>query len=232
MRKVLGSLAAGAVLPALVLLAACDSKPRQAPLPNAAAPAEAAATSNKVDIGTVEQSVSIELTIAEVDLPEGVKLEELRTPRRELTMVTATVPAPVPSQLIVSATVRSTTAFIQRPVAGRATIYREQGLGGPGATPEPLGTFNFVLGRYANVTQLPDGTPRRLPETQVDAFAGLKPPPDTMLLYAKAELIYLPEGTDEASVDPATATALPAETTMRMSNPLRVNVARAAENGG
>jgi hypothetical protein len=224
--------AARAALMALALLAACDAKPRQAPLPKAAAPAESGTRSDKVDIGTVEQSVTIELSIAEVDLPQGVALEELRTPRRELTMVTASVPAPAPSQLIVSATVRSSTAFIQRPVAGRATIYREQGLGGPGTTPEPLGTFNFVLGRYANVTQLPDGTPRRLPETQVDAFAGLQTPPDTMLLYAKAELIYLPEGTDEASVDPATATAAPADTTMRMSNPLRINIARAPERGG
>ena len=57
-----------------------------------------------------------------------------------------------------------------------------------------------------------------------DALDGLESVPESMLLTVETTLMQTPAGTDEATLDAATAEVQAAYQTVELSNPLRVNL--------
>jgi len=206
---------------ALVVLGACSSpKPAAAPSPapdgNALLPQ--AATERLPDIGDVESSIGCELTLAPEHAESGWEVTELRDHRKQLSMVTVTTTGPAKS-LQVQCTVKSINTFSMTPVAIRGRLLREIT---PGAR-EPIGEFSLVAGAMAH--ELPargNGLPPAI--WTFDALAGLESVPESMLLTVETTLMQTPAGTDEASLDAATAEVQAAFQTVELSNPLRVNL--------
>jgi hypothetical protein len=205
-----------------VLVAYRSAAPSPAPktaAPPAGARADTAAA-HVTDIGDVEADVRIEATVADESLGAQVTAIEDRTVRSTLTMTTATVPPPPPAQLWLRFRVApgKNVNYARRPVVVRGRILRDN---------VPLDTFSTVLGAYLHAQQtVAVGTVRPL-DFKVDVLQGLAAPPPTMLVHAQAELMLLPEGTDEATLDPAAVTAEAGNQTTVLSNPVRINFAPA-----
>jgi hypothetical protein len=178
------------------------------------------AAAHVTDIGDVEADLRIEATVADESLGAQVTAAEDRTVRNTLTMTTATVPPPPPAQLWLRFRVApgKNVNYARHPVVVRGRILRDN---------VPLDTFSTVLGAYLHAQQtVAVGTVRPL-DFKVDVLQGLAAPPPTMLVHGQAELILLPEGTDEATLDPATVTAEAGNQTTVLSNPVRINFAPA-----
>lgn len=170
------------------------------------------------DIGDVESSISCELTLAPEHAEAGWDVKELRDHRKQLSMVIVETSAPTES-LKVQCTVTSVNSFPLTPVAIRGRLLREIT---PGAR-EPIGEFSLVAG--ARAQHLPargEGQPPAV--WTFDALAGLESVPESMLLTVETTLMQTPAGTDESTLDAATAEVQAAYQTVELSNPLRVNL--------
>ncbi len=174
-------------------------------------------------IGDVEGKTSVNATIPKELRGARVVVDELGTRSNEiLAMCTVDLKPPYPDTLEATFTIRCKKQFKKRPVAARATIYREFAEGDR----EEIGAFHTVLGansmRYRPEEWLID------PKLQFrcDVLAGLNTVPETMLIYAEMEVLLMPEGTDENTLDPMAATVVdPADKSVISSNPLRINFA-------
>jgi len=172
-------------------------------------------------IGDVEGNTTVEANIPQELRGVNLKVEELSTRSREVvTMATATVKPPYPESLEVRVVIHCKKQFRERPVAVRGTVYREL----DNADREAVGTFQTVLGSNAVRYQEKDWLTEPPLQFSADALAGLDTAPETMLVYAEVEVVLTAEGTDEATLDPATATPpIPADASVMSSNPLRIN---------
>lgn len=200
------------VLGALLLGGSCrvrtePPEPVDRPItPGAGAGAGAASATPErpVDVGDAEAALKITLTIPQ-PVPANFGVEELKDARGNLDMVTANVAPPYPQKFDVALTVKSSKPFVERPLLVRLSVLRD------GQAIESQ-----------TVTVSGDATKNPFSYT-FDALKGLTSAPATMLLHAQAEIIMLPEGTDVASIDPATVSGTPETTGSRVSNPLRIN---------
>jgi hypothetical protein len=166
--------------------------------------AAAKAAAKPLDIGDAEAALRVTLTIPK-PVAANVGVEELRDMRQDLNMVTVNVAPPHPTRLDVDLTVKSSRDFAERPLAVRVSVLRDG---------QPIESQALVVAADA----------RKDPFSYTfDAMKGLAAAPATMLLYAQAEIVMLPAGTDAASVDPAAVTATPETTGSKVGNPLRVN---------
>src|SRR5690606_19580354 len=119
---------------------------------------------------------------------------------------TVDVYQPYPEDLIVTFRVKPERAFPDTPVVIRGEI-RVEGI------EEPVGTFSGVFGDQAFQKEVTGS---------VDLMDILNPVPTTALVTGWVEAVLMPEGTDEHSVDVATATAAPDRMTTYVGNPIRV----------
>jgi len=196
---------------ALWILAACSGEaPTGTEAPGEEAPAaESAPEAADIEVtaGDVEQKIYTNATIMEPDRGPTVKVDEVADARGRINLVTVDVYRPYPEQLPVTFRTVSMRNWMDTPVAIRGKVVAE-------GRPETFAETLVVYGKEAARNDL---------ETKVDLMQALPEPPDTLLLLWKADAVLLPRGTDEATVDPATATASEERTTQLMSNAVRVN---------
>lgn len=213
---------------ALLLLTACNAKPirpdRDSASETKAADALSAITAPGLDIGTVEDAILIEANVREEDRSSAFTIEEERTYKKDLTRVVVESSDPTLSELWLTFTITSKTAFTERPVAVRLGIWREIGVGREAIeNREKIGEYSLVFGENANQRHNPDGTKIPPQSTRINALAGLTEIPETMMIHGEAELLHLPKGTPENLVNPETATVDPQNATLKGGNPVRIN---------
>jgi hypothetical protein len=171
------------------------------------------------DIGDAEQLSRIAATLAERSQSPLVEEKTMESPREEIVLSTVQVEQPFPAELWIKFSNRATQSFETQPIVVRARVFRDN---------EEIGQYQTVLGKYATGWQQAVDTPQLPLEFEFDVLAGLPALPDTMLVHVEAELSLMPPGTDEATLDPATATAAVDLVTVKRSNPVRINFGAAA----
>lgn len=160
-----------------------------------------------LEVGAVEATVQLEATLAERSQAANVTAEEMVNARSVLDLTTITVSAPTPPDLWVKFKVKCNQDFPETPVVMRAKVLMEG---------KEVDSFARILADNVRDTE----------EHTMDVMAKVTDPPESLLLYAQAELLLLPEGTDPASVDPATASAPGERRGSVISNPVRINFVR------
>ena len=193
-----------------------DGEP-PAPRPAAPAPTQAAtplAERPPIDPGDVDSGIMILGTLAPESVSATTQAEYIETARETLSMTIITARPPFPEKLLIQFEMTSSRDFVERPVVARARAYRDNDT--------PLGEEHaYVMGRNARRPE-PDESGMVIPRAfVVDALEGLEAPPDTMLVYARADAWLMETGTDENALDPRTATS-PERVTL-ISNPVRIN---------
>ncbi len=176
-------------------------------------------TPHRTDIGDIESGTTIIGTIAEESRGASVQVEDMTTQRGDITMVTATVSPPYPPELWVRFQIktRSGASAIKRLVAVRGKMVRDE---------QPIAMLQTMLGGPDD----PKAGTDRPTEFKVDVLSGLAAPPNSMLVYAEADLLLLPKDTDPAGIDPATANVDPGDSATIRSNPVRINFAAPGES--
>lgn len=170
------------------------------------------------NVGDAESSIELVLEVDPESKQAGVSEEPILTAKKTVSQSTATVKEPVPASLWVRIHVQPHATFIERTVVVRGVLERDG---------QAIAAFQTVLGKYALERDLGDGSKR--PQVfRVDILKDLPQRPASMLCFARAEILLAPKGTDEASIDPATLQADPADVSAKISNPLRVNFPAAA----
>lgn len=159
----------------------------------------------KVDIGDAEQGVFIVGTIDESSKTSTVAVEEIKNRRDRMAIVNVSVAAPVPEQLWANYTLQCFRDFPDTPVVLRAKVMVEG---------KAVGSISAVIGK---------GAQRREFSTKVDLLSQFDQVPQTFLATVEGELLLMPEGTDEASVVPETATSSLVSRAL-LFNPMRVNI--------
>jgi hypothetical protein len=150
------------------------------------------------DEGDVEQAVCIEVELHPDSLSESsIKMEESRDALERQRQLTLDVSTPFPEHLWLSYRVVCRENFADRPVAFRFRVLAQTGRGDQRKEWD-LGAFALVLGANAKKNGF---------EGKIDALAGSESVPETMLVKVLAEAHLMPEGADESTVDPQTATA-------------------------
>lgn len=173
-------------------------------------------------IGDVEGQVSLAATIPESSRGPAVTVEEMNTRNELLTFCTVTIDVPRPLFLPGQFTIRAKKQFRDRPVAARARIYREI----DGGEPEQIGEFATVIGSNAMRRGPESYLEEPVMQFEADILQDLPAGVESMLVLAKMEVLLMPEGTDENTLDPVTATVEdPTDQTVIESNPMRVNFA-------
>jgi len=100
-------------------------------------------------------------------------------------------------------------AFKERPVVVRTKVFRDN---------TKIDEFAVVLGEDA----------RGKPFVQtLNVLSGLPAVPASFLVHAQADVILLPAGTDPKTVDPKAVSAAADTTGTVLSNPVRINFAKA-----
>lgn len=195
-------------------LSACG--PKEEAVPKAVERAEsgkdsggAAALTTGFNVGDAETSIelNLELDPAMAAAP-GVKEDRVLNAKKQLSQSTVTVTTPGLKELWVKLRVRPSRPFIERPVVLRGVIERDN---------QPLASFQVKLGKYAM-----ENDPDNPKEFRVNLLADLPTLPASMLVFAKAEVLLLPTGTDEATIDVPNVTVEEGDISAKISNPLRV----------
>lgn len=197
------------------VLVACGGSQKPAS-PTGGAPAvsttggsESAVIPAVVDLGDLEQGVVIQATIADADRPANADVQELVDMRENVSLATVNLSEPFPEELWVTVQVRAYRNFSEAPAALRIHVKRDD---------TTLATYGTVIGRLAT------GSEKRKEMTwRVNVLEGLEEMPDTTLIVAETELLLMPLGTVEETVDPMTADTDPIRKTKKPSNPLRLN---------
>lgn len=204
-----------ALLAAVLVLGACqkqgDSVPKaveQADVGGAAAPGIDTTLSKEFNVGDAETSIELIMELDPASTTDSITEEKVLTARKSLSQALVKVQGTPPAELWVRVRVRAGAPFIERTVVLRGAITRDE---------QPIAGFQTVLGKYAL-----EDDPAQPKIFRVNVLDGLPEAPATMLLYAKAEVLLAPKGTDEAAVDPATLTADPGDISAKLSNPLRI----------
>jgi hypothetical protein len=198
----------------LALTACGGSAPQEASPVGTASPATTSEPDRELfdpvdDLGDLEQGIDTEVRIPEADRPEGAAVRQLEDFRNNITMATVDLSEPFPTSLVATVQVKPSRSFPDPPAVVRVRIKRDD---------EVLATHEAVVGRMAT------GSEKAKELTwQVDVLAGLETMPETMLVVAETDLLLMPLGTVEETIDPATADVAATRKTMKPSNPLRIN---------
>jgi hypothetical protein len=163
----------------------------------------------KTNIGDAEQGLWIEARLTPEAITPGMVNDEIENRRSRLAIVNVTIPPPVPETLHAIYTVNATREFEKTPVVLRAQVMVD-GM--------PVGSIQDVFGINAREKKL---------QVTVDLFSAFEQIPDSILATVEGELLLMPEGTDESSIDPATATSTATSKAIQF-NPIRVNIERGA----
>ncbi len=175
-----------------------------------ATPANTTTLSKEFNVGDAETSVELVLELDPASASDAVKEERLLTAKKTLSQANVSVSTPMMTELWVRIRVRPSQPFIERTAVLRGVLTRDD---------KPIAQFQTVLGKYALQDE-----PENPKVFRVNVLADLPVLPSTMLLFAKAEILLAPKGTDDATIDPATLTAEQGDTSAKISNPLRVTV--------
>jgi len=172
-------------------------------------------------IGDVEGKTTLGATIPVELRSSRVVVDELSTRSNEvITLCTAELKPPYPGTLDATFTIRCKRLFKERPVAARAKIYREVNDGDR----EEIGAFHTVLGSNTMRYRPEEWLEEPKLQFRCDVLNGLASMPETMLVYSEMEVLMMPEGTDENTLDPMAASVEdPADESIISSNPLRIN---------
>jgi len=163
----------------------------------------------KTNIGDAEQGLWIEARLTPESITPGMVNDEIENRRGRLAIVNVTIPPPVPETLHAIYTINATRDFEKTPVVLRAQVMVD-GM--------PVGSIHDVFGADAMIKDL---------QVTVDLFSAFEQVPDSFLGTVEGELLLMPEGTDESTIDPATATSTATSKAIQF-NPIRVNIERGA----
>lgn len=166
--------------------------------------------SKEFNVGDAETSIELVLELDPASAGDTVKEERILTAKKSLSQANVTVSPPAPGELWVRIRIRPNQPFVERTVVLRGVLTRDD---------KPIAQFQTVLGKYALQDE-----PEHPKVFRVNVLDGLAALPETMLLFAKAEVLLAPKGTDEAAVDPATLVADQGDTSAKISNPLRISL--------
>ncbi len=185
-----------AVLIPLALLGSCEAPKPWSPYDNPSGKKEgnAAADTTAVkprpaalDIGDAEQGIYIEGKVAKESLGPNLKAEQVVERRKYAQEITANVSGPPPAEFWVEYTIRCTRNFDGQPVVVRADVKVNN---------KPVDKIVAVLGAHAQGNSY---------SKKVNLLAGLSPVPSSVLATVEGELVMMPVGTAEGSVNPETA---------------------------
>ena len=207
-------------LMALTLCGCSETKVVVPDIPTPAASSSVSVTSDaaKVEVGDVEAKVDLELSM-EGKNTRDLSAEELRNAKKKLNYLTISACAPRPAEVWIKITLKTVDSFPTRPTAVRGRLYREITKGHP----EEISTFQTVLDAFSAPNRRKEGGKYNPIEFRADILQGLASLPETMLIYAEAEVFMSPTGTDATAIDPATYTTGPEDTGSLLSNPIRFN---------
>jgi hypothetical protein len=163
-----------------------------------------------VNVGDVEAQFEILARLPEGWSHPRVETELFGDRRADVQYLRLRLLPPYPESLPVRFTLSGEEQFADTPVVFRVDIERGD---------EVISEFNAVMGKDARTA---------IVEQTVDVMAGWTPPAgDSVLVMARAEALLMPEGTDETTINPGTATTTPARTTEVRSNPVRLQFVEA-----
>ncbi len=187
-------------------LVACNAHESREPDEGSAIglPPATSGAEHEVNIGDVEAQVRILGTLAPQSEADNVQVQVYEH-GPVIDMATVTVNPPYPTELNVVFTTRALRDFPVTPVVVRAKVLVDK---------REIGSYATKFGVRATFEERED---------VVDVLAGLDTIPESMLVHVEAEAVLMPQGTDEASVDPLTATASVERRTVIRSNPVRIN---------
>lgn len=161
-------------------------------------------------VGDVETSLRLRVTLNAQSRGPNVRSQEDLSAKQEILRTTVDIYDPLPEELWATFELSCYADF-----PGHAAVVRVAMFSQPGdADPVEIGRFNVVLG---------DNARDRTTTVKANALEPLPQRPDTLLVYAKADIILF-MNTEEDAVDPETATTdNPAMRAALLSNPMRVN---------
>ncbi len=189
-------------------MTSCSPKPSGSPAASqgsAGAEAVQGTIEETVEIGDVEQSVLLSLTLASTLTGPNIRQELLRDPRQIINLARVSVKPPFPKELPILLTISSMRTFPDTPVVLRVRAFADE---------RPVGVFAAIAGRHDTGNR--DVLWTFDPLKDVPAF------PDTMLVRVEADALLMPAGTDPGSIDLQTATTSPERVTKLIGNPLRI----------
>ncbi|HPO15380.1 MAG TPA: hypothetical protein PLI09_18195 [Candidatus Hydrogenedentes bacterium] len=171
--------------------------------------ASMAAAVHTMDVGDIESSVTIEVFPATGFEAPNISVDMEKSIKGQFTQCTITIKPPYPASLPLEfrVTPRDPIPGSKRPVVLRGSILREN---------QPVQPFNLTLGESSPNKVFPVRVP-------YDPLQGLQQPVKTLLVFAQVEAFFLPEGTDAASLDIASAQPENGISGAIMSNPVRIN---------
>jgi hypothetical protein len=198
-------------------IAGCGQAPAPATIKaDPAAPDPSIMVKEGIDIGDVEHGVRLEVTLPEDARPPQVQVEEMRDLKKDLNMVIVTLKDPALAALPVQVKIFAGADTSTQPVVLRGRVMRDNAA---------IASFHTILSPAADRVVLLDGQPFPDLTFNCDTLKAMEPRPASYLIHVEADAFLMPAGTDPATLDAATATAVPTSTTTLLSNPVRVNLA-------
>jgi len=196
-------------------LPACS---QQEAVPKAVQQAESgkgSATSNgpavtEFNVGDAETSIELILELDPASAAPEVKEERVLNAKRQLNQSNVTISKFGVSELWARIRIHPTKSFEGRVVVLRGVLERDN---------QPIASFQTLLGKYAT-----EDDPAHPKVFRVNVAEGLPTLPNSMLLFARAEVLLLPLGTPEEGVDLANVTVEQGDLSAKISNPLRVTL--------
>jgi hypothetical protein len=152
--------------------------------------AEDTATAAKaLDIGDVEQTTALNITLSDRSTASNVQVEQMLESKLDrVALLTITVTPPYPEQLWLSPMLKTREGFDENPVVWRGEFIRDGEV--------VIDEFALLLNeRFHKEYPLPD----------FDALAGLDTVPESMLIEVRPEALLFPPDTDAGTIDPDTA---------------------------
>jgi hypothetical protein len=160
------------------------------------------------NIGDVETSLRLTVTVAPRSQRANVEYMELQTKKFELAMAEAHITKPYPEELWLTAGIDARRALRpQDAIVLRLRIYAE-GREAPVAQKDVVWTGSGKIGQSESL--------------DVDIVPQLDSLATSVLVHARAEILWF-AGTDAASIDPANVTQTPAGRVEKLSNTLRIS---------
>jgi hypothetical protein len=204
----------------LALAAGCKPQGTSTTSPTAGAGASKSSTAapekKPFGIGDAEAAIMADVRVAPESLAlPGLKEDPLVNAKDVTNMNTVNLQPPYPPELWLLVNIRINAGFTERPVALRGRIMRDN---------QPISYFSTLLGAKSHLPA-EQTWPRVF---KVDALASLQEKPASMLITTELTLLLLPAGTDETTVDPATAEVPEEDMSVLIINPVRINLEAAS----
>lgn len=200
----------------VLLLTGCNPKPAPSAVTGDEAAVEDPSMLAKkgLDIGDVEYNVRLEATILETSRTPALQVEEMRSLKKDLNMVTVDVHEPAPASIPIYVRILANLNTAKQPIVLRGKVLRDTTV---------IGEFSTVVSSAISRTLMMDGQPIPDWAFEVDALKGLDTRPESLLIHVESEALLMPLDTDPSTLDASTATTFPTSTTMLISNPVRIN---------